>query len=93
MCSAVNTMFTTELSLVLNKIIYIIKNKVWEFEIDKNGKMDKSFMLDLLPVAYDDGHDQNDSDSDEIDLVVPIRESRHSESPFVGGDSDDGAWI
>lgn len=46
-------------------------------------------MLDLLPIAYNDGHDQNDSDSDEIDLVVPIRESRHSESPFVGRDSDD----
>ena len=51
--------------------------------------MDKSFMLDLLPGAYNNGHDENDSDIDEIDLVLSIRESRHSKSPFVGGDSDD----
>ena len=51
--------------------------------------MDKSFMLDLLPVACNNGHDENDNNNDEIDLVVSIKESRHSESPFVSGDSDD----
>ena len=51
--------------------------------------MDKSFMLDLLPGAYNNGHDENDNNSDEIDLVLSIRESRYSKSPFVGGDSDD----
>ena len=27
-------------------------------------------MLDLLPGAYNNGHDENDSDIDEIDLVL-----------------------
>lgn len=62
MCSAVNTMFTTELSRVL------MKKKVNNFNV-RMRKWERERGNVYTPVADDEGDDQNDADCDDVDLV------------------------
>ena len=61
MCSAVNTMFTTELSRVLMK--KKLTTLMWGWEKWRDwGNV-------YTPVADDEGDDQNNADCDDVDLV------------------------